>query len=146
VRAARGLPGYFAATLALAAGCGGDAPPPADRVFVNGVVYTVDAGRTRAEAVAVRDGRIVHVGSDAEVRRHVGEATEVTDLAGDLLLPGFHDSHIHILVGVATAEDCDLLRLESQDAVPMTPSLQRLFEEGPPPAAIPRGEIGGAAS
>ena len=97
------------------AGCGGD--PPADRVFVNAAVYTVDKRRSRAEAVAVRDGRIVHVGSNDEVRRLVGSDTEVTDLGGAMLLPGFHDSHIHILNGVATKDDCDLLRLESQAEV-----------------------------
>ncbi len=101
--------------LGQAAACGGE--PPADRVFVNGAVYTVDSRRSRAEAVAVRDGRIVRVGSNDDVRSLVGSRTEVTELAGAMLLPGFHDSHIHILIGVATADDCDLLRLESQEAV-----------------------------
>ncbi len=96
----------------MATACAGD--PPADRVFVNARVYTVDEHRSRAEAVAVRDGRIVHVGSNDEVRRLAGSETEVTDLGGAMLLPGFHDSHIHILNGVATKDDCDLLRLESQ--------------------------------
>jgi predicted amidohydrolase YtcJ len=98
--------------LGMAAACDGDRP--ADRVFVNGAVYTVDPRRSRAEAVAVRDGRILHVGSNDEVRRLAGSGTEVTDLAGAMLLPGFHDSHIHILIGVATKDDCDLLRLVSQ--------------------------------
>lgn len=105
----------LAPVLALAAACGGE--PPADRVFVNGAVYTVDMRRSRAEAVAVRGGRIVKVGSNDEVRRLAGRATEVTDLGGAMLLPGFHDSHIHILIGVATKDDCDLLRLETQEAV-----------------------------
>lgn len=105
----------LAAVLGLGSAC--DREPPADRVFVNGAVYTVDAGRSRAEAVAVRDGRIVRVGTSDAVRRLVGPATEVTDLAGAMLLPGFHDSHIHILIGVATDDDCDLLRLESQAEV-----------------------------
>ncbi len=104
-----------AAILGQVAACGGD--PPADRVFVNGKVYTVDMHRSRAEAVAVREGRIVRVGSNADVRRHIDKSTEVTDLEGAMLLPGFQDSHIHILIGVATADDCDLLRLESQETV-----------------------------
>ena len=103
-----------AALLGLCAACADAPPPPADRVFVGGKVYTVDANRSRAEAVAVRGGRIVAVGSDAEVRRLTGPDTEVTDLRGAFVLPGFHDSHIHILIGVATKDDCDLLRLESQ--------------------------------
>lgn len=99
----------------MLAACGGEAP--AERVFVNGAVYTMDMRRTRAEAVAVRDGRIIHLGTDDEVRRLAGRRTEVTDLGGAMLLPGFHDSHIHILIGVATEDDCDLMRLESQEAV-----------------------------
>ena len=105
----------LAAILGQAAACSGETP--ADRVFLNGAVYTVDSHRSRAEAVAVRDGRIVARGQQREVRGLVGSATEVTELAGAMLLPGFHDSHIHILVGVATEGDCDLLRLESQEAV-----------------------------
>src|SRR5262245_53979423 len=102
------------AVALLAASCGNDRPPAADRIFVNGIVYTVDAKRTRAEAVAVRAGRVVRVGSNDEIRTYAGDGTEVTDLAGAMLLPGFHDSHIHILIGVATKDDCDLLRLETQ--------------------------------
>jgi hypothetical protein len=108
-------PALPAAILCLAVACAGE--PPADRVFVNGTVYTMDADRSRAEAVAIRAGRIVRVGTNDAVRRLVGPATEVTDLAGGMLLPGFHDSHIHILIGVATADDCDLLRLASQAEV-----------------------------
>ena len=114
-RLRRGRLALLAAILGQAAACGGE--PPADRVFLNGAVYTVDSRRSRAEAVAVRDGRIVRVGSNDDVRGLVGSRTEVTELAGAMLLPGFHDSHIHILIGVATADDCDLLRLESQEAV-----------------------------
>jgi predicted amidohydrolase YtcJ len=105
----------LAAMLGTAAACGGDLP--ADRVFLNGAVYTVDMRRSRTEAVAVRDGRIIHVGSNDDVRRLAGSGTEVTDLGGAMLLPGFHDSHIHILIGIATQDDCDLLRLESQAEV-----------------------------
>ncbi|MEX2275212.1 MAG: amidohydrolase [Actinomycetota bacterium] len=68
---------------------------PADLAFVSGVVYTVDDRRPRAEAVAIRDGRIVGVGGDDEIRDHVGSATEVHDLAGRMLLPGFQDAHVH---------------------------------------------------
>ena len=116
-QAARGCRTLNVALLGLLVACGNEGPPPADRVFVNGKVYTVDDRRNWAEAVAVADGRIVQVGSDAEVRRWIGRATEVSDLAGGMLLPGFHDSHIHILIGVATDGDCDLLRVESQAAV-----------------------------
>ena len=67
----------------------------ADLAFVNGAVHTVDADRPWAEAVAVRGGRISAVGTDAEVRAFVDRRTEVVDLAGRMLLPGFQDAHVH---------------------------------------------------
>ena len=106
--------------LALAS-CGSDqeAEPRvvADRVFLNGAVYTVDDDRSWAEAVAVRGGQIVYVGDDEGARPFVGTETQVSDLAGQMLLPGFHDSHIHILIGVFADEECDLLRIETAEEV-----------------------------
>jgi predicted amidohydrolase YtcJ len=67
----------------------------ADLAFVGGVVERVDAVGSRAQAVAVRGGRIVAVGTDADVREHVGPRTRVVDLAGRMLLPGFQDAHVH---------------------------------------------------
>jgi predicted amidohydrolase YtcJ len=66
----------------------------ADLVLTGGPVHTVDPARSRATTVAVRDGRIVAVGHD-EVRELIGPRTEVVDLAGKLLLPGFQDAHVH---------------------------------------------------
>jgi predicted amidohydrolase YtcJ len=67
----------------------------ADLICTNGVVYTLDAGRSRHEALAVRDGHIVAVGSAAEVAETRGPRTEVVDLGGRLVLPGFIDAHMH---------------------------------------------------
>jgi predicted amidohydrolase YtcJ len=67
----------------------------ADFAFVNGAVYTVDATRRWASAIAVSAGRIVSVGSDDDVRELVGGGTEVLDLRGRMLLPGFQDAHVH---------------------------------------------------
>ncbi|CAL9349403.1 amidohydrolase [Streptomyces sp. enrichment culture] len=67
---------------------------PADLVLTGGPVHTVDPARSRATSVAVRDGRIVAVGHD-EVRELIGPGTDVVDLAGKLLLPGFQDAHVH---------------------------------------------------
>ena len=66
-----------------------------DTAFVNAAVLTMDEAVPRAEAVAVDDGRIVAVGSRAEVEGLVGESTIVVDLQGRTLLPGFIDSHAH---------------------------------------------------
>lgn len=68
--------------------------PTADLVLTGGPVHTVDPARSRATSVAVRDGRIVAVGHD-EVRELIGPRTEVVDLEGKLLLPGFQDAHVH---------------------------------------------------
>ncbi|WP_460062636.1 amidohydrolase [Streptomyces sp. YKOK-I1] len=67
---------------------------PADLVLTGGPVHTVDPARSRATAVAVHDGRITAVGHD-EVHALIGPGTEVVDLAGKLLLPGFQDAHVH---------------------------------------------------
>ena len=93
------------------------AQEPADRVFINGAVYTVDADRSWAEAVAIRDGRIAFVGGNESAQAFIGAATEVTDLDGQMLLPGFHDSHAHVLIGVYTGENCDLLRVPTIEEV-----------------------------
>jgi predicted amidohydrolase YtcJ len=93
------------------------APPAADRVFIDGEVYTVDAERSWAEAVAITDGHVVFVGSSAEAAHWIGENTEVTDLDGQMMLPGFHDSHAHVLIGVYTGENCDLLRVPTIEQV-----------------------------
>ena len=68
----------------------------ADKIFVNGQVVTVDESDRVAEAVAVEDCRILAVGTSAEMRRLAGPGTEVFDLAGRSLLPGFIDAHMHI--------------------------------------------------
>ncbi|MFJ1967391.1 amidohydrolase [Streptomyces sp. NPDC087903] len=67
---------------------------PADLVLTGGPVHTVDPARSRATAVAVRHGRIAAVGHH-EVHELIGPRTEVVDLAGKLLLPGFQDAHVH---------------------------------------------------
>ncbi len=68
---------------------------PADLLFRNGFVYTMDAHPSRAQAVAVGNGRIVFVGTDEAAEAFVWAHTEVIDLNGRMLLPGFIDSHAH---------------------------------------------------
>ncbi|QMU69249.1 amidohydrolase [Streptacidiphilus sp. P02-A3a] len=88
----------------------------ADLVFTGGPVYTVDPARSWATAVAVRAGRIVVVGDDHDVSHLVGADTEVVDLAGRLLLPGFQDAHVHPVLGGTTMLGCDLHQLEDARA------------------------------
>lgn len=81
--------------------------PHADLVFAGGPVFTADAARSRATAVAVTDGRIVAVGGDA-VRELVGPRTELVDLRGRMLVPGFQDAHVHPVSGGLDLLRCDL--------------------------------------
>lgn len=67
----------------------------ADFVVHNGVIWTVDEARPRADAIAARNGRIIYVGSDEGVRQYVGSDTEVVDLGGAFVTPGFYDNHVH---------------------------------------------------
>lgn len=67
----------------------------ADLILSGGVVYTVDAARTWAQAVAVRNGTIAAVGTDHDMRDLKGPATEVVELNGRMALPGFQDAHVH---------------------------------------------------
>ncbi|MFE4685623.1 amidohydrolase [Streptomyces sp. NPDC056721] len=80
---------------------------PADLVFTGGPVHTFSPARSRATSVAVRGERIVAVGHD-EVRQLVGPATEVVDLKGKLLIPGFQDAHAHPVGGGLELGQCDL--------------------------------------
>jgi predicted amidohydrolase YtcJ len=86
--------------LALTAGRADD---PADLIVRRANVVTVDAKFRTAEAVAVRGGRVVAVGTDAEVLKLRGPDTRVIDAAGQTVLPGLYDSHVHPL-GAATSE------------------------------------------
>ena len=70
----------------------------ADLVLI-GRVWTVDAERPQAEAVAVWRGRILEVGDAAQVRQLIGPETRVLELPGRLILPGFFDDHVHFLEG-----------------------------------------------
>ena len=83
----------------------------ADAVFVNGRVWTVDPAKPEAQAVAVWRGRILRVGTDAEVKALAGPRTRVIDLAGRRVVPGFYDSHAHVLGGGQ-----QLARVELKDA------------------------------
>jgi hypothetical protein len=79
---------------------GVEAPQAApDLLLVNGMIYTGDAKRPRAEAVAVRGEDIVAVGSTRELRGLAGPDTKVVDLGGKFALPGFNDAHIHLANG-----------------------------------------------
>jgi predicted amidohydrolase YtcJ len=90
---------------------------PADSILVNGKLLTGDGAGSVKQALAVRDGRILAAGSNAEIRRHAGKSTRVVDLQGRTVIPGLVDSHMHAIraalsfatevnwIGAATLEE-----------------------------------------
>ena len=98
------------------------APPPvtpqfADLVFVNGGIYTADESHSWAEAAAVRGGAIVAVGVNDDMKGLTGPDTRVVDLSGKMLLPGFHDAHVHPGMGGMALLGCDLDGIASVEAI-----------------------------
>ncbi len=80
----------------------------ADLILTNARVYTVERGQPWAEAIAVKDGKIVAVGSSAAVGKLRGAATRMVDLKGKLVLPAFGDAHVHPLFGALSRSRCPL--------------------------------------
>jgi predicted amidohydrolase YtcJ len=87
----------------------------ADLVFTGGPIFTANAVRTQATGAAVKDGRIIAVGHD-EVRDLVGPRTEVVDLGGRMLVPGFQDAHVHAVWGGLDMIRCDLSKAFTKEA------------------------------
>jgi predicted amidohydrolase YtcJ len=84
------------------------AATPADTVMRNGYVYTVDGQNSVQQAIAISTGKIVYVGSDAGVDAYIGKQTQLIDLAGRMLMPGFVDAHMHPGDGGRAMTLCDL--------------------------------------
>src|SRR3974390_1489321 len=81
------------ATLAFAA-------DKADYVFKNAAIYTIDSKNPTAQAIAVTGKTISYVGTNDGVKPFIGDKTKVIDLHGQMLLPGFVDSHIHPMLAM----------------------------------------------
>lgn len=90
---------------------------PADTVFTGGAVYTLDAARRWASAVAVRGETIVYVGNDADAAPLIGPKTRVVPLQGRMLLPAFQDSHAHPSQVPKPATQLDLEGLQDREAL-----------------------------
>lgn len=88
-------------------------PAPAEVVFRNGVIHPVAKGVPPTDALAVQGDRIVALGEDAKALE--GRGTEVVDLAGGALLPGFQDAHIHAVAGGLQQLGCDLEGVHTLD-------------------------------
>jgi len=115
----------------------GETRPEADLIITNSRVWTVDASRPEAEAVAVWGERIVAVGTSAEIDAWQGARTKVIDGKERRVLPGFNDSHVHFVWGGQQLESVDL-----RDADTPEEFARRIEEHA---AGLPEGEwvVGG---
>jgi predicted amidohydrolase YtcJ len=104
----------------------------ADTVVLNAKIYTVNPKQPWAEALAIRSGRIVEVGSEKEIAAFRGLATKTIDGQGRLILPGFTDCHIHFLDGALS-----LLRVNLDEAksVPEIQKMLKAYADAHPTAA-----------
>ena len=89
----------------------------ANFVFKNGKIYTVNKSQPWAEAVAVQGDKIIYVGSNEGANAFIGDQTEQVDLEGRMVLPGFIESHIHIVMGGATTSGVILEMSDTLDDV-----------------------------
>ncbi len=101
--------------------------PIADLVLSNAYVYTVDENKSIAQSVAIRDKKILYVGSADGVKKHIGTDTETLDLGGRMLMPGLHDMHTHA-TGVVEPDMCDF-KSEGKSFEEMVPFLQGCIEK-----------------
>ena len=128
---------WLYAGVASAQSPGSVRPHPAQRVFKNGFIYTVDSTSSAASAVAIRGGKFVYVGTNAGVRRFIGPKTRVVDLKGKMALPGFIDSHMHFTNGGIA----DLYELQIPQGMPTADyaGFIKTFADAHPDLAAIRG-------
>jgi len=121
----------------------------ADTIYTNGKIYTVNEAQPWVEAVAIKDGKFVAVGSDADVKVLAGGETEIVDLGGKFAMPGLHDTHVHMEQayiadtlgdalltfpsGASVEEMQELLKAFAEK----NPDLEVLFAQGLPLDAFP---------
>ena len=119
------------ALLVGVAACGGSGGEGADLVLRGGKIVTVDDANTEVSALAARDGRIVALGSDADVASFIGSNTQVIDLDGALAIPGLIEGHAHYMgVGRSTLQ-LNLMDVANWDeAVDMVAAAVATAEEG----------------
>ena len=94
-----------------------DRPVPVDSIFFNGKIFSARAENDFVEAMAIKNGKIIAVGSTEEIlRKYHPEDSSAIDLAGKLLVPGFHDAHLHFWNGARLQHQIDLRGITSLEA------------------------------
>ncbi|MEW5902290.1 MAG: amidohydrolase family protein, partial [Acidobacteriota bacterium] len=120
----------FFAIAVLTTACGKKTSSvQADLILKNATVYTLDERKPWAEAVAIAGGKIIYVGEVRAAAKFSSENTRVLDLRGRMILPGFHDSHIHLVSGGIGLAQCDLNGLRTKEEI--LAKIRRYAEEHP---------------
>lgn len=122
----------------------------ADTIYTNGKIYTVNEAQPWVEAIAIKDGKIISVGTKDEIDANIGKNTEVIDLGGKFVMPGLHDPHVHIeqaykgeilgdqlLTFSANASSIKELQLLLKEYADKNPDLKVLFAQGLPQDLFP---------
>ena len=89
----------------------------ADLILKNAKVYTLNPQQNWAEAVAIKDGKIIYVGNDKGASDYLAKTTQVSDLNGQMLLPAFQDAHIHPVTGGIAYSHCPLFNIKTLQEV-----------------------------
>jgi predicted amidohydrolase YtcJ len=106
-----------AIVTALFVAASAHAATPADLILTGGAVYTLDPARPWASAVVVAGGQIAYVGDDAHALAYRGPDSRVIALSGRMVLPGFHDAHIHPMTGAMRLLRCQLGDLKTSEQI-----------------------------
>jgi predicted amidohydrolase YtcJ len=109
----------------------------ADRIFVNGNIWTGEPGRLPAQALAVRGATLLEIGTNEAVRKLAGKGTNVVDLRGRFVSPGFIDAHVHLLGGGWSLEE---LRLDDAKDFATLQARVRAWAQANPEARWVTGE------
>jgi len=116
-------------TVSLAGTAMGGSRPVADTILTNARIYTVNPRAPWAQAVAIKDGRILAVGSLRRIARYRGPSTKTLDAHGRLVLPGFIDSHIHFVEGSLAMS---LVKLDDTKTIAEIQQVVREFAQSHP--------------
>ena len=130
---------------------------PADQkiaglVIKNARIYTVDPRLPWAESLAIQDEKILHVGTNAEIEKYISENTRVIDAGSRFILPGFIDSHFHVIFGsnpdvlrISNANNLEEIRKQIKEFADSRPDLKWIEAEGWNYSAFPGGILPAAA-
>src|SRR6267142_1563093 len=113
----RAISRYFLLVLIIPGAARAAAVPTADLVLLHGKLVTLEAAQPEAQALAVKDGRILAVGSEADLKPYIGAGTKLLDLKGATAVPGFIEGHGHFMgLGQALME-LDLTKTHAWDDI-----------------------------